>query len=71
MWEKDHHILNWLQNHTHCPDLLLASDDPWIFNNNNNNLHIEFSHLFNIIKKTNLDFKSIRNTLIENKRYSE
>lgn len=64
---KEHHILSWLQN-PHCPDLLLACDDPGIFNNN---LHIEFSHLFNIIKKTNLDFKSISNTLIENnKKYS-
>ncbi|WP_141047695.1 hypothetical protein [Aliarcobacter cryaerophilus] len=65
---KDHHILNWLQN-PHCPDLLLSSDDPGIFNNN---LHIEFSHLFNIIKKTNLDFKSISNILIKNNKiYSE
>jgi len=59
---KEHHILNWLSN-PHCPDLLLASDDPGIFNNS---LQIEYTHLFNILKDTNLDYDAICKILKNN-----
>ncbi|OCL85384.1 amidohydrolase family protein [Arcobacter porcinus] len=59
---KDHHILQWLQN-PNAPNIILASDDPGIFNNN---LYLEYFILYNLLEKTNLDRKSIIKNMIKN-----
>lgn len=59
---KEHHILQWLQN-PNSPDILLASDDPGIFNNN---LYLEYFILYNILEDTDFDRKSIINNLLTN-----
>lgn len=64
---KEHHILQWLQN-PNSPDIVLASDDPGIFNNN---LYLEYFILYNILEDTDFDRKSIINRLITNsEKYS-
>lgn len=59
---KDHHILRWLQN-PNAPNIILASDDPGIFNNN---LYLEYFILYNLLEKTNLDRKNIIKNMIKN-----
>jgi len=59
---KDHHILHWLQN-PNAPNIILASDDPGIFNNN---LYLEYFILYNLLEKTNLDRKNIIKNMIKN-----
>ena len=44
---KEHHIVKWIQN-PFAPPIVLASDDPGIFNTNLKN---EYHHLFAILKK--------------------
>lgn len=59
---KEHHILQWLQN-PNSPDIVLASDDPGIFNNN---LYLEYFILYQLLNKTDLDRKSIIKKLLAN-----
>ena len=59
---EEHHILSWLQN-PNAPDIVLASDDPGLFNNN---LFLEYFMLYHLLSKTNLDRKSIINKLLDN-----
>ncbi|MGJ0288109.1 hypothetical protein [Aliarcobacter cryaerophilus] len=59
---EDHHILHWLQN-PNAPNIILASDDPGIFNNN---LYLEYFILYNLLEKTNLDRKNIIKNMIKN-----
>lgn len=59
---KEHHILSWLQN-PNAPDIVLASDDPGIFNTN---LYLEFFLLSQILDDTNLDKESIIKQLLLN-----
>lgn len=43
---KEHHIKKWLDKKHNMPLITLASDDPGIFNNN---IFIEYSHLYEIV----------------------
>ncbi|MDD2905401.1 MAG: hypothetical protein PHW94_01550 [Sulfurimonas sp.] len=64
---KEHHILQWLQN-PNSPDIVLASDDPGIFNNN---LYLEFFILNQMLKDTHFDKQAIVKTLLSNsEKYS-
>ena len=59
---KEHHILKWLQN-PNSPDIILASDDPGIFNNN---LYLEYFILYNLLAENNFDRKHIISGMIKN-----
>lgn len=43
---KEHHIKKWLEKKHNMPLITLASDDPGIFNNN---IFIEYSHLYEMV----------------------
>ena len=58
----EHHIIDWLQN-PNSPNIVLASDDPGIFNTN---LYLEYFILYKLLEKTNLDRKSIIKNMLQN-----
>ena len=59
---KEHHIMSWLQN-PNAPDIVIASDDPGIFNTN---LYLEYFILYNILEETNFDRQGIIKKLLSN-----
>lgn len=59
---KEHHILSWLQN-PNAPDVVLASDNPGIFNTN---LYLEFFILNQLLNDTSFDQKAIINQFLSN-----
>lgn len=59
---KEHHILSWLQN-PNAPDIVLASDDPGIFNTN---LYLEYFILSQMLNNTNYDKRAIVKKLLSN-----
>jgi len=63
---EQHHIYRWLfpegVEEGIIPPIVLASDDPGLFNNN---LRIEFSHLYEILKKKGKKDSEIQNKIAE------
>jgi hypothetical protein len=59
---REHHILSWLQN-PNAPDIVLASDDPGIFNTN---LYLEYFILNQLLNVTSFDQKAIIKKLLSN-----
>lgn len=59
---KEHHILSWLQN-PNAPDIILASDNPGIFNTN---MYLEYFILNQILSDTHFDKKAIIKQLLVN-----
>lgn len=67
---KDHHIVRWLmpseEEKNIIPIIVIASDDPGIFNNN---MRIEFCHLDQILHQNNcIDINTIVKTLQDNSK---
>lgn len=60
---KEHHITKWLNAKHNMPLITLASDDPGIFNNN---IFVEYSHLYEIINYDNQKFLEYINILQNN-----
>ncbi|MDD5716235.1 MAG: hypothetical protein PHW64_00400 [Sulfuricurvum sp.] len=59
---REHHILSWLQN-PNATDIVLASDDPGIFNTN---LYLEYFILNQLLHVTSFDQKAIIKKLLSN-----
>lgn len=60
---KEHHILKWLDKKHNMPLVTLASDDPGIFNNN---IFIEYSHLYDMLDNDENKFSEYVKILEEN-----
>lgn len=60
---KEHHITKWMDKQHNMPLITLASDDPGIFNNN---IFVEYAHLYEILKYDNDKFKKYLEILKNN-----
>lgn len=60
---KDHHIIKWLDKKHNMPMVTLASDDPGIFNNN---IFVEYSHLYDMLDNDDKKFIEYVRTLESN-----
>ncbi|WNL26763.1 hypothetical protein QUR76_02570 [Arcobacter cryaerophilus gv. pseudocryaerophilus] len=60
---REHHIIKWLEKKCNMPLVTLASDDPGIFNNN---IFIEYSHLFDMIDNNEIKFNEYVKALEKN-----
>lgn len=60
---KEHHIIKWLDKKHNMPLVTLASDDPGIFNNN---IFVEYAHLYEMLDYNDEKFEEYINILKNN-----